>query len=85
METIGDAYCAAGGLHRPSCTHAQQIAWMALCMLEVCQSHQTHDGQPIQVRPFQKFGMDRGVRNSMNLRTLNRILIHESMNLYQNP
>ena len=52
METIGDAYCAAGGLHRPSSTHAQQIAWMALCMLEDCQSHQTHDGQPIQVLPI---------------------------------
>ena len=49
VETIGDAYCAAGGLHRVSSTHAQQIAWMALCMLEVCRFHQTHDGQPIQV------------------------------------
>lgn len=50
VETIGDAYCAAGGLHRASSTHAQQIAWMALCMLEVCRFHQTHDGQPIQMR-----------------------------------
>lgn len=52
VETIGDAYCAAGGLHRASSTHAQQIAWMALCMLEVCRYHQTHDGQPIQVSWF---------------------------------
>ena len=49
VETIGDAYCAAGGLHRSSPTHAEQIAWMGLCMLETCRSHQTHDGQPIQV------------------------------------
>jgi Adenylate and Guanylate cyclase catalytic domain len=49
VETIGDAYCAAGGLHRVSNTHAQQIAWLALCMLQACRSHKTKDGQPIKV------------------------------------
>lgn len=49
METIGDAYCVAGGLHRVSPSHAIQIAWMALKMIETCKKHQTHDGQPIRV------------------------------------
>lgn len=51
METIGDAYCVAGGLHKESTTHAQQIAWMALRMIDTCKLHQTHDGQPIRVSP----------------------------------
>ncbi|KAG5889196.1 hypothetical protein JTB14_000621 [Gonioctena quinquepunctata] len=50
VETIGDAYCVAGGLHKQTRTHAQQIAWMALKMIEVCSSHQTHQGQPIRMR-----------------------------------
>jgi len=51
VETIGDAYCAAGGLHRQaSASQALKIAWMALCMVQTCRSQKTKDGQPIQIR-----------------------------------
>lgn len=50
METIGDAYCVAGGLHRESDTHAVQIALMALKMMELSNGVMTPTGEPIQVR-----------------------------------
>ncbi|XP_066954652.1 head-specific guanylate cyclase [Macrobrachium rosenbergii] len=50
VETIGDAYCVAGNLHRRSSWHAHQVAWMALKMMHSCTSHTTHDGKPIQMR-----------------------------------
>ncbi|XP_067129797.1 guanylate cyclase soluble subunit alpha-1-like isoform X2 [Centruroides vittatus] len=49
-ETIGDAYCVAGGLHRPSKTHAQQTAWMALKMMDAAQTVHSHDGKLLQMR-----------------------------------
>ncbi|XP_067134233.1 guanylate cyclase soluble subunit alpha-2-like [Centruroides vittatus] len=49
-ETIGDAYCVVGGLHRTSETHAIQTAWMALMMMETAQKSKSHDGKPIQMR-----------------------------------
>ncbi|KAJ1529268.1 hypothetical protein ONE63_006068 [Megalurothrips usitatus] len=49
VETIGDAYCVAAGLHKASQTHACQMAWMALRMLDACSEHRTHDGEPIRV------------------------------------
>lgn len=52
VETIGDAYCVACGLHKQSKTHAQQIAWMALKMIDTCSYHQTHEGQPIRVSRY---------------------------------
>ncbi|CAL4073771.1 unnamed protein product, partial [Meganyctiphanes norvegica] len=50
VETIGDAYCVAGNLHRRSKLHAQLVAWMALSMMESCKSHTAHDGRQIQMR-----------------------------------
>lgn len=49
VETIGDAYCVACGLHRNTNTHAQQIAWMGLKMIQTCSHHLTHEGKPIKV------------------------------------
>lgn len=54
VETIGDAYCVASGLHRKIDTHAPQIAWMALRMVETCAQHLTHEGNPIKVRLISK-------------------------------
>ncbi|XP_046394651.1 head-specific guanylate cyclase [Ischnura elegans] len=50
VETIGDAYCVAGGLHRRSKSNAQRTAWMALRMIEACSDHVAHDGRPIRMR-----------------------------------
>uniref|UniRef100_A0A8C4PXI1 guanylate cyclase n=1 Tax=Eptatretus burgeri TaxID=7764 RepID=A0A8C4PXI1_EPTBU len=50
VETIGDAYCVAAGLHRASITHAQQAAWMALAMMRLSQEVMTPGGNPIQLR-----------------------------------
>ncbi|XP_066592201.1 head-specific guanylate cyclase isoform X2 [Prorops nasuta] len=50
VETIGDAYCVACGLHRNTNTHAHQIAWMGLKMIQTCSQHLTHDGKPIKMR-----------------------------------
>lgn len=50
METIGDAYCVAGGLHKESETHAVQIALMALKMMELSDDVMTPTGELIQVR-----------------------------------
>lgn len=50
VETIGDAYCVAGGLHRQNEYDAHKVAWMALRMINVCSMHHTPDGKNIQVR-----------------------------------
>uniref|UniRef100_A0A182JIE4 guanylate cyclase n=1 Tax=Anopheles atroparvus TaxID=41427 RepID=A0A182JIE4_ANOAO len=50
VETIGDAYCVASGLHRASMYDAHKVAWMALRMIETCTLYNTHDGQHIKMR-----------------------------------
>lgn len=52
VETIGDAYCVAGGLHRKSKYHAQQIAWMGIKMMETAKNELSHDGNVIRVSIF---------------------------------
>ncbi|KAJ8403565.1 hypothetical protein AAFF_G00348910 [Aldrovandia affinis] len=50
VETIGDAYCVAGGLHKESRTHASQIAFMALRMMELSNEVTTPAGEVIKMR-----------------------------------
>ncbi|XP_063316172.1 guanylate cyclase soluble subunit alpha-1 [Pelobates fuscus] len=50
VETIGDAYCVAGGLHKDSETHAFQVALMALKMMELSDKVTSPHGEPIKMR-----------------------------------
>jgi guanylate cyclase soluble subunit alpha len=50
IETIGDAYLLAGNLHKTSETHAQQIAWMGLIMIELSARNMTPKGDRIKMR-----------------------------------
>ena len=49
IETIGDAYCVAGGLHRYSFHHAERIALMALKMMHETKQTYAAGGIPLKV------------------------------------
>ncbi|MBE7493694.1 MAG: adenylate/guanylate cyclase domain-containing protein [Verrucomicrobiaceae bacterium] len=50
IKTVGDAYMLAGGLPDPNHSHAEDVAGMALAMLqEVRQIHGPH-GEPLSIR-----------------------------------
>ncbi len=53
IETIGDAYVCAGGLHQECKYHAHRISWMGLLMIESASKKCTHKGDYIQVGFFQ--------------------------------
>lgn len=57
METIGDAYCVAGGLHKESPTHAVQIALMALEMMDLSDEVTTPMGEVIKVNVSAGFSL----------------------------
>nr|XP_024001872.1 guanylate cyclase soluble subunit alpha-2-like [Salvelinus alpinus] len=48
IETIGDAYCVAGGLHQKIDSHAKPIALMALKMMELSEEVLTPDSKSIK-------------------------------------
>lgn len=50
IETIGDAYVVAGGLHKPSEYHSLQIAWMSLLMMQAAAKNYTTMGGEIKIR-----------------------------------
>ena len=58
----------AAGLHKVSMYHAQQIAWMALKMMEGANKQKSHDGNPLQVR----------------VKTLVQLFVVNSFNILQN-
>lgn len=49
VETIGDAYCVASGIHKPSQFHGHQSAWMALKMINTVQTVRSPTGTPLNV------------------------------------
>ena len=55
IETIGDAYVCAGGLHKPSVYHSQRIAWMGLLMMDTASKNVTNKGDPIKVNNIKLF------------------------------
>jgi guanylate cyclase soluble subunit alpha len=49
IETIGDAYIVAAGLHKSSKYHAQRAAWMSLLMMDAASKSFTTKNEKIKV------------------------------------
>lgn len=50
IKTVGDAYMLAGGLPNPTESHAEDVAGMALAMLDEVRSIHGPDGTPLNIR-----------------------------------
>ncbi|XP_070298628.1 guanylate cyclase soluble subunit alpha-2-like [Salvelinus sp. IW2-2015] len=71
IETIGDAYCVAGGLHQKIDSHAKPIALMALKMMELSEEVLTPDSKSIKPSlQFQHHARKPPVRSRAPVRTV---------------
>lgn len=75
VETIGDAYCVAGGLYRDAVAVecAESVAKMALVMMSSAKTVVTQEGNPIKVcyYSFKVRALSRSSRFDISIRGMN--------------